>query len=244
MIVYVDNTSSLDPDEVRHVIRALNTQVARDFAPIWGLSAKVTLLNRKRGIRIPPDGRVGVVHLMDTAAAVGWHLEQDSGIPAGYVRADLSQATRSNLPWMTWTSNLSHEVLELVADPFLNLFARGPHPKFNREVFYYREVCDPVQASTYKISGVTVSNFVLPHFYNAMGDDDRRNDFLSEGVKPFSWLEQGYVGFWDPRVPPYGRGQTYPKYAPKHPVALALKAKGELSRPHRYALPAGHVRHR
>lgn len=52
------------------------------------------------------------------------------------------------------------------------------------------------QGETYLIDGVTVSNFVLPHYYNSMGESGGRNDFLRQ--------EQGSSGrlyrYANPRV--------------------------------------------
>jgi hypothetical protein len=192
-------------------------------------------------LEVPPDGRLAHIHLTDTGQAVGYHIEEQSGIPAGFVMTDLSAKTQSALPWLTWTVALSHECLELVADPFLNLLAKGPHPEFKREVFHYREVCDPVQGSTYEIGGMHVSNFVLPHYYNAVGQKGLRNDFLDVGVKAFRWVEHGYIGFWDPMVGHHGKYMVYPEYDPKAVAHLALKAKGTLSRLSRYAHPHTHA---
>jgi hypothetical protein len=49
---------------------------------------------------------------------------------------------------------LSHEALELVGDPEVNLLVKGPHPNRNerREVFHWFEMCD-VQAETCDIDG-------------------------------------------------------------------------------------------
>jgi hypothetical protein len=96
--------------------------------------------------------------------------------------------------------------LELIADPHVNLLAMGPHPADSGvTVFPWYEMSDAVQAETYKIDGVDVSNFVLPLYFTADAESDGRNDFLgtetagktllSFGVNP-----GGYVGFYDPRT--------------------------------------------
>jgi len=144
--------------------------------------------------------------------------------------------TRSLDPWLTWTADLSHEILELIADPLVNLLVKGPHPSRPRhEVFHYREVCDPVQAQTYRIDGVHVSNFVLPNYYNTQGERREPNDFLGTGVPAFRWAEQGGIGFWDPSAGRRGAYVVFPQYRKHEAPAVRLRWKGELSRLRRYA---------
>lgn len=74
---------------------------------------------------------------------------------------------------------LSHEALELTADPEVNLLVQGPHPDDpNLVVFHWYEMCDAVQAETYKALGVEVSNFVLPLYFTGGEELGGRNDYL------------------------------------------------------------------
>lgn len=237
MNIYVDNRSTLPHADVREVLSAINRQIERDFTPIWGLGARVRLRRAGQPLRVPPDGRVAHVHLVNHERHPDWHIEEQSGIAAGAVMVDLPQVTNRSDAWMTWTVGLSHEVLELIADPFVNLLVKGPHPKANREVFYYREVCDPVQSLTYTIGGVRVSDFVLPHYYNAVGQRGLRNDFLDSGLEAFGWLDQGIVGFWDPKARTRDHWVVFPAADSTAPAMQVLKAKGKMSRVHRYSRP-------
>ena len=104
----------------------------------------------------------------------------------------------------SWTVTLSHEALELLADPEVNLLVMGLHPADpDKSVFHWYEMCDAVQAETYEIDDVEVSNFVLPLYFTGGEELGGRNDFLgrihngstlvSFGVNP-----GGYVGFYNP----------------------------------------------
>jgi hypothetical protein len=43
----------------------------------------------------------------------------------------------------SWTVTLSHEALELIADPEVNLLVAGPHPSQPKvDVFHWYEMCD------------------------------------------------------------------------------------------------------
>jgi hypothetical protein len=241
MLIWIDNQSNLSRGEVRDAIGVLNHQIKRDFSPNWGLSAEVRL-HKGGPLPVPRDGKVGHIHLHNAGAAVGYHQDEASGIPAGFVIVDIPQATQRTDPWLTWTVALSHECLELIADPHLNIFVRGPHPTIRgRMVYYYREVCDPVQGLVYKVDGASVSNFVLPHYYNAVGQKGRRNDFLDSGLKAFGFLKAGVVGFLDPKKGNGGTFQIYPDGSPKDAAAVVRRLKGTRGRLHRYARPKRHV---
>jgi hypothetical protein len=60
-----------------------------------------------------------------------------------------------------------------------------------------------VQAETYEIDGVAVSNFVLPLYFTGGDEIGGRNDFLGRPYKgktlrSFGVNPGGYVGFFDP----------------------------------------------
>jgi hypothetical protein len=65
-------------------------------------------------------------------------------------------------------------------------------------------MCDAVQAESYDILGVPVSNFVLPLYFTVDSEAGSRNDFLStrrldgERLPSFGVNPGGYVGFYDP----------------------------------------------
>jgi hypothetical protein len=101
---------------------------------------------------------------------------------------------------------LSHEALELIGDPAVNLLVAGPHPgDRRREVFHWYEMCDAVQAESYKVDGIDVSNFVLPLYFTRDAEPGSRNDFLGrrfegETLASFGINPGGYIGFFDPRT--------------------------------------------
>jgi hypothetical protein len=118
-------------------------------------------------------------------------------VPFGFVFTELSQQLGEN-----WTVTFSHEALELIADPEVNLLVMGPHPDDqNKYVFYWYEMCDAVQGQTYSIDGVEVSNFVLPLYFTGDEEVSGRNDFLCrEPLTSFGVSHGGYVGFFNPET--------------------------------------------
>jgi hypothetical protein len=139
----------------------------------------------------------------DVPNALGYHDRNFKGIPYGFVFEELSKQVGES-----WTVTLSHEALELILDPEVNLLVAGPHPNPSenaRTVFHWYEACDAVQAQTYEIDEVEVSNFILPLYFTESDEYLGRNDFLGmsfkndQTLKSFNVSPGGYVGFYDPK---------------------------------------------
>jgi hypothetical protein len=211
MIISIINHTSakIKDEELQSIIRAINRQINEDYTPYWSLGATLRLEGRsgKQPEKEKPEDMRGeaVVYLWDEVNvddALGYHDKNYSGIPFGFVFTELSKEMGEN-----WTVTLSHEVLELIGDPEANLLVMGPHPnpaENNRNVFHWYEMCDAVQAQSYKIDDIEVSNFVLPLYFTGTDEFEGRNDFLGRITKgksltSFGISPGGYVGFFDPQ---------------------------------------------
>lgn len=213
MIISVLNLTNgqLADAEVQRVLRAVNRQIAEDFEPYWSLGARLrlegnstTLPNQQSLADMRGDAIIYLWDQVNVPNALGFHDRTFSGIPFGFVFTELAQALGES-----WRVTLSHEALELIADPEVNLLVRGPHPDPNaggREVFHWYEMCDAVQDEPYEIDGVAVSNFVLPLYFTSGDELGGRNDFLGtvrQGgttLQSFGINPGGYVGFYDPQL--------------------------------------------
>jgi hypothetical protein len=128
-----------------------------------------------------------------------------------------------------WSVTLSHEALELAMDAEVNLLAQGPHPdpsEGGRTVYHWYELCDAVQAHTYNIDGIEVSNFVLPLYFTASEEHQNHNDFLGLSVPSFGLNPGGYIGFFDPIT---GHHETYTvpdDHAAEERIAAKNRFKG------------------
>lgn len=211
MIISIINHTSgkIKDEEVQSTIRAINRQINEDYTPYWSLGATLRLEGRsgKQPEKEKPEDMRGeaVIYLWDEVNvddALGYHDKNYSGIPFGFVFTELSKEIGES-----WTVTLSHEVLELIGDPEANLLVMGPHPnpaENNRNVFHWYEMCDAVQAQSYKIDDIEVSNFVLPLYFTGTDEFEGRNDFLGRITKgksltSFGLSPGGYVGFFDPQ---------------------------------------------
>lgn len=230
MVISTINTTALRRQDVQDRIRAVNRQLQEDFRRYWHQDVQLRLegwtgetLDPNRPLNMRGDA---VIYLWDgtsTANALGYHDLNYRGVPFGFVFPRLSERLGED-----WSVTLSHEALELAGDPETNRLVQGPHPdpdEGGRLVFHWYELCDAVQADTYLIDGVAVSNFVLPLYFTESEEHLNHNDFLGRGVPSFGVRAGGYVGFFDPEK---GRHVTY--HLPEDETsAHRLKAKGEFA---------------
>jgi hypothetical protein len=190
LITLVDHTDDHRPPvgTLEAIAEALTTQIRRDFAPAWGMQdATVTVAG-------PGDK----IHFFDSAnqrGAYGFHAVDPHGEPYAHVAAEAS--LKAGNTWVAGTdaisASASHEALEMMGDPAANEWCfDGDHRLWSREV------CDPVQENTYPIlvggMEVTVSNFVLPAYFNPKAPGPY--DHLGILKQPFT-LAQGGYGVWD-----------------------------------------------
>lgn len=180
------NKSTLLPDAATlpKLAGAITTQVSRDFGPAWGVFASVTVA--------PPIavGQFQVVLLddPDQAGALGYHDRDPHGNP--YARVFVKPVLQHGGDWLTKplsvASVVSHEVLELLADPGANRWADNGTTKL-----WALEVCDPCENASYPINGVTVSDFVLPAWFDPGAPGPYTH--LKTISKPFGLAKGGYA---------------------------------------------------
>ena len=226
MIISIINTTNLTRQEVQNNIRAVNRQLQEDFKHYWHTDVQLRLegwtgeaLDPNHPLNMRGDGVIYLLEGDDAGGALGYHERNYRGVPYGFVFTKLSKLLEEN-----WSVTLSHEALEMALDPEINRLVQGPHPDPNeggRMVYHWYELCDAVQADTYFIDGVKVSNFVLPLYFTSSEEHLNHNDFLGRGAQSFGVRLGGYVGFFDPEK---GRHDTY--HRPNDKVAgrrMALK---------------------
>ena len=208
MIISVINHTAgqVSDEELQNAIRAINRQIRDDYEPYWHIGGELRLEGRsgakpsKQNLSdMRGDAVLYLWNSVDVDDALGYHDANNRGIPYGFVFTELAKQLGEN-----WTVTLSHEALELLGDPEVNLLVQGPHPaEPNKTVFHWYEMSDAVQAESYEIDGVAVSNFVLPLYFTGGDEVGGRNDFLGRAyngktLRSFGVNPGGYVGFFDP----------------------------------------------
>jgi hypothetical protein len=184
--ITVRNESTLVKDkEVRRVLPALQKQISAHFAPAWGLHARLVF-----GQGPPRAMKVILRDVSDEKGDLGYHFM--NGYPVTYVFAkdDLEQ-------YGEFTSTLSHELLEMLADPDANLYAMGfTRAKSGKksQAWIPYEVCGAVQENLYSIDGVRVSDFLLPEWFEPEHTrGSMKMDYRGVLRSPFDIAPGGYT---------------------------------------------------
>ena len=198
--ISVINFTELNDSDVQRAVRAINRQIAEDFAPVWGANWEL-LLHASAADPADPDSLEeepvrgeGVLYLIDESTlpgALGFHDINTAEIPFGFVFL-LNQDD--------WTVTLSHEALELIIDPTANVLVPGPDPRDPNGpnvVLHAYEVCDAVERTSYTVDHIRVSNFITPSWFFEGDAPGTRNDFLGVGVDSFGATPGSHLAFLD-----------------------------------------------
>jgi hypothetical protein len=189
-IAVINESTVLADGDVAPVVAALQKQVTNDFRPVWGADAMLTIVAAGTP---PPAGSWWLVLLDDSdqANALGYHDLTTEGLPIGKVFAasDLKAGT-------SWTVTASHELLEMLADPNVNLtvFVQSSN---TGGILYSYEVCDSCEDDSYgyTIDNVAVSDFVYPAWFESFRPEGSvQFDRMNKIQNPLQLLNGGYVG--------------------------------------------------
>jgi hypothetical protein len=187
-VAVVSEVENHDPGDVARVTAALQRQAIRDFRPAWDVEATVDSFPKLEDV---PIGYWPILIQEDInmPGAAGIHLDKD-GQPFALV-------TMSD----SWSLTASHELLEMLADPFGNRLVPGQSPKRGQgRVEFLVEVCDPSEADEfgYTVNDILVSDFYTPHFFDPVKADGVRYSFTGAIKKPRTILKGGYISFHAP----------------------------------------------
>jgi hypothetical protein len=190
--VSVINASTVVADaDVKAALPALQTQVHDHFAPAWGIDADLTFV-KKKAKPAPGTWWLTILDNSDQAGALGYHDVTNDGLPLGKVFAKTDQQYGNK-----WTVTASHELLEMLADPEINLTV-FVQPSATQGVLYAYEVCDACEADDlgYDIDGVRVSDFVYPAWFEtSRKSGSAQFDYCKHLKKPVpALLAGGYIG--------------------------------------------------
>ncbi len=132
----------------------------------------------------------------DQADALGYHDLTAEGLPLGKVFVKTTMQAGLN-----WTVTASHELLEMLGDPDVNLAADVDSGNAPTKFLGY-EACDPCEGDQYGypitakgFPSVTVTDFVLPNYF--MSNGQAPFDFQKNMTAPFQILPGGYLATLD-----------------------------------------------
>lgn len=186
-IALLSQSSTIAQPEVMTVAAALQKQVLRDFNRFWNVAATIDSFATLEDV---PTGYWPVIIVDEIASGeMGIHGQRDNQ-PIAMVQAKDD-----------WSLTASHEMLEMLADPFANRLVAGDSIAGDGvRVEYLVEICDPCQdaAFGYRINGILVSDFYTPQYFDASGTTGAQYDFVGRISQPRTVLEGGYLSWRDP----------------------------------------------
>jgi hypothetical protein len=162
------------------LIAAMQVFVDRHVAPVWGTPAR---LIQSSGF-VPGAWAMVFLDNADQPGALAYHDLTPDGLPQSKV---FVKTTLQNHDLVSVSA--SHELVEMLVDPAINLMTTGPDPK----VFYAYESADPVEALSFPVDGIAMTDFVYPAYFEAFHKPGSvQFDSLGKVKKPFQVLSGGY----------------------------------------------------
>jgi hypothetical protein len=209
-IALVSLTRQIPTRDLLRAAAAVQKQLTRDFLPIWDLHA--TLDTFEDLASVPSDyhpivlfgnadelvGELDVAIGPELAAQLIDDFERDrlGGLHLNsFTRQPFALVEASD----AWSVVISHEVIEMIADPYGNRLVAAAHPlDETQRVKYLIEVCDPCQSVWYPVNGVPVSDFYTPRYFDPVGLTGGRYSFTGRLEHPLQILDGGYLSWIDP----------------------------------------------
>jgi hypothetical protein len=162
------------------LIAAMQVYVDKYIVPVWGTPAK--LVKSTDFVK----GAWAMVFLddADQPGALAYHDLTPDGLPESKV---FVKTTIDNGDLVSVSA--SHELVEMLVDPATNLMTTGPDPK----IIYAYESADPVEALSFPVNGIPMSDFVFPSYFETFHKPGSvKFDQLNKVTKPFQILKDGY----------------------------------------------------
>src|SRR5215510_1155644 len=140
--------------DLDRLVGTMQTFVDKHVAPVWGTPAKLVkttgFLKKAWAVVFLDDA--------DQPGALAYHDLTPEGLPLSkvFVRTTLQNNDLVSV-------SASHELVEMLVDPAINMMTTGPDPK----TMYAYESADPVEALSFDIQGMQMSNFIYPSYFEA-----------------------------------------------------------------------------
>lgn len=162
------------------LIAAMQAYVDNFVGPVWATPAK---LIKTTGFQ---KGAWAMVFLdnADQAGVLAYHDLTPDGFPISkvFVKTTLDDHQLVSV-------SASHELVEMLVDPAINLMTTGPNPR----LVYAYESADPVEALSFEVDGIQMSDFVYPAYFEDFHPAGSvRFDQMEKVRKPFQILSGGY----------------------------------------------------
>jgi hypothetical protein len=162
------------------LIAAMQEYIDTFVAPVWGTPAKLVKTTDFQA------GAWAMVFLdnADQPGALAYHDLTPDGLPVSKV---FVKTTLENKDLVSVSA--SHELVEMLVDPAINMMTTGPDPKAT----YAYESADPVEESSFPVNKIPMSDFVYPAYFEVFRKPNSvQFDQMKLVSKPFQILKGGY----------------------------------------------------
>jgi hypothetical protein len=192
-VAIINASTVLQDEEIANVVPAFQKQVSEHLVNVWGVDAALSFVPRGAS---PPDGAwwLSILDNTDQAAFLGYHDVTNAGLPLGKAFAETDKMFGFN-----WTITASHELLEMLVDPDINLTVLVQNDNTAGRLYSY-EICDPCEADqyAYEIDGVMVSDFIFPAWFQSFQNPGNvQYDVTQQITQPFQLVSGGYISVYD-----------------------------------------------
>jgi hypothetical protein len=189
-VALVSVTDTISAAIVMQISAALQKQASRDLGPIWDVSATVDPFDSLGSV---PVGTWPIVIGGKVPPGAGGFHTDNNGQPISLVRAsrDIN----------TLCQTCSHEMIEMLVDPFGSRFIAGDSPMPDQgRVNFLVEACDPSEAPEfgYTVNNLLVSDFYTPQYFDPVRSTGVRYSFTGAITEPRQVLQGGYLSWQDP----------------------------------------------
>jgi hypothetical protein len=185
------------------LISAMQAYVTDHVAPVWGTPAK--LVKSKNYIK--EAWAMVFLDDADEPGALAYHDLTPEGLPLSKV---FVKTTLENKELVSVSA--SHELVEMLVDPAINMVTTGPdlqttyqhenadpggdvvlYESADEVTLYAYESADPVEALSFKVNGVDMSDFVYPAYFEGFHRPGSvKFDHMEKVKRPFQILAGGY----------------------------------------------------
>lgn len=179
---------------LRRIAEAVDKQLSVQVALSWGVGVWNCQLFEDVS-KVPVGAyRLVIFDSSDQANALGYHGQDSLGNAYGrvFVNPIILNGGTDTVGNLSVSVTVSHEACEIMLNPEINCWRQD-----RSGILYSQELCDAVQGDSYNImtSGgmVSVSNFLLPSWFDYAPMSGSKFDFMGKLSKPFSIGRGGYV---------------------------------------------------
>lgn len=187
-IALVPEAGKLRASEVARASAAIQKQVMRDFAPLWGVPASVDFFPMLEDV---PFDYWPIIIGRPTLLGPGGVRREGNGQPYAHI-----PLTR------TWTLSASRACLEMLANPYGTRTVTVSSPRKSQgSVAILLEVCAPCAglANAYLVNEVLVSDFCTPTYFQAQRPRSGQSYSMADSlIAPLHVAAGGHLTWYEP----------------------------------------------